>query len=168
MPRLNPSIALHHLVVKKGVHPVKQAQRRFLPELIPQKETVVNKLIEAGFIREVQYPEWIASIVPVKKKNGQILVCADFHDLNNACPKDNFPLPITEVMVDATTGHEALSFMDGSSSYNQIRMNPKDEELIAFRTPKGIYCYRVMPFRLKHIGATYQRAMQKIFDNILH
>ena len=72
MSGLNPSIALHHLVVKKGVRPVKQAQRRFQPELIPQIETEVNKLIEAGFIREVQYPEWIANIFPVKKKNGQI------------------------------------------------------------------------------------------------
>ena len=71
-------------------------------------------------------------------------------------------------MVDATTGHEALSFMDGSSGYNQIQMNPKDEELTAFRTPKGIYCYKVMPFGLKNAGATYQRAMQKIFDNVLH
>ena len=93
-----------------------------------------------GFIREVQYPKWIANIIPVKKKNGQIRVCVDFCDLNNACPKDDFPLPITEVMVDATTGHEALSFMDGSSGYNQIQMNPKDEQLTAFRTPKGIYC----------------------------
>ena len=66
---LNPSIALHHLAVKKGVRPVKQAQRRFWPELIPQIEIEVNKLTEAGFIREVQYPEWIANIVPVKKKN---------------------------------------------------------------------------------------------------
>ena len=71
-------------------------------------------------------------------------------------------------MVDATTGHEALSFMDSSSGYNQIRMNPKDEELTTFRTPKGIYCYKVMPFGLKNVGATYQRAMQKIFDNVLH
>ena len=92
----------------------------------------------------------------------------DFHDLNSACDKNDFPLPITEVMVDATTGHEALSFMDGSSGYNQIWMNPKDEELTAFRTPKGIYCYKVMPFRLKNAGATYQQAMQKIFDNVLH
>ena len=165
---LNPSIALHHLAVKKGVRPVKQAQRRFQPELIPQIKTEVNKLIEAGFIREVQYPEWIANIVPVKKKNGQIQVCVDFRDLNNACPKDDFPLPITEVIVDATTSHEALSFMDGSSGYNQIQMNPKDEELTAFRTPKGIYCYKVMPFGLKNARATYQRAMQKIFDNVLH
>ncbi|KAL0367223.1 UNVERIFIED_CONTAM: hypothetical protein Sradi_3612400 [Sesamum radiatum] len=71
-------------------------------------------------------------------------------------------------MIDATTGHEALSFMDGSSGYNQIRMAPKDEELTAFRTPKGIYCHKVMLFGLKYAGATYQRAMQKIFDDMLH
>ncbi|KAL0378632.1 UNVERIFIED_CONTAM: Transposon Tf2-11 polyprotein [Sesamum radiatum] len=111
---------------------------------------------------------WISSIVPVRKKNGQIRVCVDFRDLNNACPKDDFPLPIAELMIDATTGHEALSFMDGSSGYNQIRMAPTDEELTAFRTPKNIYCYRVMPFGLKNAGATYQRAMQRIFDDMLH
>ena len=95
-------------------------------------------------------------------------MCVGFRDLNNACPKDDFPLPITEVMVDATTSHEALSFIDGSSSYNQIQMNPKDEELTAFCTPKGIDCYKVIPFGLKNADATYQRAMQKIFDNVLH
>ncbi|KAL0290629.1 UNVERIFIED_CONTAM: Retrovirus-related Pol polyprotein from transposon.6 [Sesamum angustifolium] len=71
-------------------------------------------------------------------------------------------------MIDVTTGHEALSFMDGSSGYNQIRMAPTDEELTAFRTHKGTYCYKVMPFGLKNAGATYQRAMQKIFDDMLH
>ncbi|KAG9450353.1 hypothetical protein H6P81_010318 [Aristolochia fimbriata] len=71
-------------------------------------------------------------------------------------------------MVDATTGHEALSFMDGSSGYNQIRMDPKDEEKTAFHTPKGIFCYKVMPFGLKNARATYQRAMQTIFDHFLH
>ncbi|XP_057779963.1 uncharacterized protein LOC130998564 [Salvia miltiorrhiza] len=111
---------------------------------------------------------WISSIVPVRKKNGQIRVCVDFRDLNEACPKDDFPLPITELMIDATTGHEALTFMDGFSGYNQIRMSPNDEELTAFRTPKGIYCFKVMLFGLKNAGATYQRAMQKIFDDILH
>ncbi|KAL0359906.1 UNVERIFIED_CONTAM: Retrovirus-related Pol polyprotein from transposon.6 [Sesamum angustifolium] len=71
-------------------------------------------------------------------------------------------------MIDATTGHEALSFMDGSSEYNQIHMASVDEELMAFHTPKGIYCYKVMPFGLKNAGATYQRAMQSIFDDMLH
>ena len=106
--------------------------------------------------------------MPVRKKNGQIRVCVDFRDLNNACSKDDFPLLLTEIMVDATIGHEVLSFMDGSSGYNQICMAPRDEEFTAFRTPKRIYCYKVMPFGLKNAGATYQRVMQKIFDNMLH
>lgn len=79
----------------------------------------------------------------VKKKNGQIRVCIDFRDLNAACPEDYFPLPIAELLVDATTGYEALSFMDGYSGYIQIRMDPEDEELTAFRTPKWVFCYKV-------------------------
>ncbi|KAL0361043.1 UNVERIFIED_CONTAM: Transposon Tf2-12 polyprotein [Sesamum radiatum] len=168
MPGLDPKVAIHHLGIRHGARPVKQSQRVLRPDLIPRIETEVNKFIDAGFIREVKYPTWISSIVPVKKKNGQIRICVDFRDLNKACPKDDFPLPIIELMVDATTGYEALSFMDGSSRYNQIRMSPKDEECMAFRTPKGIYCYKVMPFRLKNVGATYQRAMQNIFDDMLH
>ncbi|XP_060200582.1 uncharacterized protein LOC132628835 [Lycium barbarum] len=168
MPGLDPKVAVHRLAIKRGTGPVKKAQRRFIYELVPLIETEVNKLIEAGFLREVKYPTWISSIIPVRKKNGQIRVCVDFRDLNNAYPKDEFPLPIPELMIDATTGYEAMSFMDGSSGYNQIRMAPKDEELTAFRTPKGIYCYKVMPFGLKNAGATYQRAMQNIFDDMLH
>ncbi|KAL0416272.1 UNVERIFIED_CONTAM: hypothetical protein Slati_3459100 [Sesamum latifolium] len=83
---------------------------------------------------------WISNIVPVRKKNEKIRVCVDFRDLKNACRKDDFPLPIAELMIDATTGHEALSFMDGSSGYNQIRMAPTDEELTAFRL-KNVECY---------------------------
>ena len=120
MPGLDPRVAVHQLAVKHGARPVKQTQRRFRPELISQIEAEVNKLIQAGFILEVKYPTWISNIVPVKKKNGQMRVCVDFRDLNNACPKDDFPLPITEIMVDATTGHGRLTFMDGSSGYNQI------------------------------------------------
>nr|XP_027102928.1 uncharacterized protein LOC113724201 [Coffea arabica] len=168
MPGLDPRVAVHNLSVKRGTKPVKQTQRRFRPELIPLIENEINQLIEAGFIREVKYPTWISSIVPVRKKNGQIRVCVDFRNLNEACPKDDFPLPITELMVNATTGHEALSFLDGSSGYNQIRMAPENEELTTFRTPKGIYCYKIMPFGLKNTGATYQRAMQRIFDDMLH
>ncbi|KAA0046267.1 RNA-directed DNA polymerase-like protein [Cucumis melo var. makuwa] len=71
-------------------------------------------------------------------------------------------------MVDVTIGHEALSFLDGSSGYNQIRMAFSDEEMTAFKTLKGIYGYKVMPFGLKNVGSTYQRAMQKVFDDMLH
>jgi hypothetical protein len=106
-------------------------------------------------VREVKYPTWISNIVPVKKKNGQIRVCVDFWDLNNACPKDDFLLSIIEIMVDATTSHGRLTFMDGSFGYNQIRIAPVDEEKTAFRISKGIYCYKVMPFGLKNAGVTY-------------
>ncbi|XP_070028860.1 uncharacterized protein [Nicotiana sylvestris] len=162
MPGLDLKVAVHHLVVKNSAHPVKQAQRCFRPDLVPFIETEVNKLIDVGFISEFKYPTWVSSIVPVRKKNGQIRVCVDFRDLNNACPKDEFLLPIPELMIDVTTRYEAMSFMDGSSGYNQICMAPRDEELTVFRTPKGSYCYKVMPFGLKNAGATYQRAMQNI------
>ncbi|CAL8174006.1 unnamed protein product [Prunus armeniaca] len=164
MPGLDPKVAVHHLAVKPRTHPIKQIQCRFSPELLSQIEAEVT-----GFIREVKYPMWIANIVPVKKKiTKQIRICVDFRDLNEAFPKDDFPLPIIELMVDATTGHKALSFMDGSFGYNQIRMSLEDEELTSFRTPKGIYCYKVMPFGLKNAGATYQCAMQTIFGDMLY
>ena len=78
MPGLDPKVAVLRLAVKPEARPTKQTQRRFRTELIPQIEAEVDKLIAAGFIREVQYPKWIANIVPVKKKNGQIRVCVDF------------------------------------------------------------------------------------------
>jgi len=106
--------------------------------------------------------------MPVRKKNGQLRICVDFWDLNDACPKDDFPLPIIELMIDSTTGHEALSFMDCTAGYNQILMVPEDQKATAFRTPKGIFCYTVMPFELKNAGATYQRAMPTILDDMLH
>lgn len=168
MPGLDPNMAVHKLSVSKEKHPTKQAQRHYRPELVVQIKDEIDKLINVGFIREVYYPKWLANIVPVKKKNGQVRICVDFRDLNEACPKDEFPLPITELLIDATTGFGALSFMDGFSGYNQIKMAPEDEELTAFRTPKGIYCYPVMPFGLKNAGATYQRTMTNIFNDILH
>lgn len=71
------------------------------PELVAQIEAEATKFIAAGFIREVKYPKWISNIVPVRKKNRQVRVCVDLRDLHAACPKDDFPLPITELMIDA-------------------------------------------------------------------
>ncbi|CAM8902639.1 unnamed protein product [Rhodiola kirilowii] len=149
---LNPKIALHRLAIKRGVGLKKQSQRQFRPELVPEIEKEVNKLIDTDFIRKVKYPTWIANIVPVRKKNGQLRVCVDFRDLNEACLKDDFPLPVTELMIDATTGHEALSFMDCTAGYNQIHMAPEGQNATAFRTPKGIFCYKVIPFGVKNAG----------------
>lgn len=136
MPGLSPEVAVHKLEVKPDFIPVKQAPRRMRLEVEQQVITEVKKLIE--LIREEKDPTWLASIVPVKKKNGQIRICVDFRDLNQAC---EFPLPIPELMVDIASSHAIFS---GSSGYNQ------DEKLTAFRTPIGISCYKVMPFGLQN------------------
>jgi len=120
-------------------------------------EDEVHKLIACGFIWEEQHPDWVTIIVPVLKKNEKIWVCID-RNLNAACPKDEFPLPITDVIIDNTCGFERMSFMDGFSGYNQIKMYPEDEKHTSFQTPLGVYCYTVIPFGLKNAGATYQRA----------
>ena len=86
----------------------------------------MDKLLDAGFIREVFYPEWLANVVMVKKNNDKWRMCVDFIDLNKACPKDSFPLPRIDQLVDSTVGHKLLSFMDALSGYNQIMMDEED------------------------------------------
>ena len=98
--------------------------------------TEVDKLLKAEFIKEADYPNWIANVILVKKSNGNWRVCVDFTDLNCACPKDSFPLPRIDQLVDTTAGHELLSFMDAYSDYNQIRMNEGDQEHTAFLPTK--------------------------------
>ena len=90
-------------------------------------------------------------------------MCVDFTDLNKACPKDSYPLPKVDVLVDSTARHQLLSFMDAFSGYNQIRMYEADQEKMSFVTSQGLFCYKVMPFGLKNAGATYQRLMNKMF-----
>ena len=88
-------------------------------------QSEVKKLIDSGFFREEQHPDWVANIVPVTKKNGKIQICIDFRELNEACPKDEFSLPITNVMIDNTRGFERMPVMNDFSGYNQIKMYPK-------------------------------------------
>uniref|UniRef100_A0A2N9FK63 Reverse transcriptase n=1 Tax=Fagus sylvatica TaxID=28930 RepID=A0A2N9FK63_FAGSY len=114
------------------------------------------------------HPRWLSNIVPVKKKNGQIRCCVDFRNLNKACPKDEFPLPNMDLLIDSAAGHAMFSFMDGFSGYNQIRMSTRDAEKTAFRTPIGNFYYTVMPFGLKNAGATYQRTMTAMFHDMMH
>ena len=91
-------------------------------------------------------------------------MCVKFTDLNNACPKDSFPFPKIDQLVDSTAGHELLTFMDAFLGYKQICMNKEDQEKTAFVTSQGLYCYKVMPFGLKNAGATYQRLVNQIFS----
>ena len=164
MGRIDPAIITHRLSVSPSFKPVKQKRRSFAPESQKAINEEVGKLLQAGAIREVEYPEWLANVVLVKKTNGKCQLCIDFTDVNRACLKDSFPLPRIDLIVDVTAGHELLSFMDASSGYNQISMDPDDQEKTSFVTGQGTYCYRVMPFRLKNTGATYQRLVNRMFQ----
>ena len=115
----------------------------------------IMKQHNVSFLKVILYPEWLANIVPVPKKDGRVRMCIDYWDLNKASPKDDFPLPHIDVLVDNTAGHKMLSFMDDFLGYNQIRMAEEDMEKMSFITPWAVFCYRVMPFRLKNTGATY-------------
>ena len=86
----------------------------------------VKKQFDVGFLVVARYPEWVANIVPVPKKDGKVRMCMDYRDLNQASPKDNFPLPHIDVLVDNTTNFTLFSFMDEFSGYNQIRMALED------------------------------------------
>ena len=87
----------------------------------------------------------------------------DYTDLNDGCPKDSFPLPRIDQIVDASAGHDMLSFLDAFSGYHQIPIHPPNAEKTSFIMPHGLYCYNVMPFGLKNVGATYQMLVTKMF-----
>ena len=122
------------------------------------------KLKQVGAIKEVFYPQWLANIVVVKKKTRKWRVCVDFTDLNKACPKDPFPMPRIDQLVDATIVHPQMSFLDAFQGYHQIPLALDDQEKTTFVTLIGNYHYKVMPFGLKNAGSTYQRMMTKIFE----
>ena len=90
-------------------------------------------------------------------------MCVDFTDLNKACPKDSYPLPRIDTLVDSSARNQLLSLMDAFSGYNQIKMEEVDQEKTSFVTSQGLFCYKVMPFGLKNAGATFQRLMNKMF-----
>ncbi|KAK1661583.1 hypothetical protein QYE76_049742 [Lolium multiflorum] len=161
MPGIPRELAEHALNVDPTAKPVQQSMRRFSE---PKRKAIgeeINRLRKAGFIRELKEAEWVANPVMVPKKDTTALrMCIDYTGLNKHCPKDHFPLPRIDQIVDSTAGCDRLSFLDAYSGYNQIKLKKEDQELTAFITPHGVFCYNVMTFGLKNAGATYQRCMQ--------
>ncbi|RVW24845.1 Retrovirus-related Pol polyprotein from transposon 297 [Vitis vinifera] len=147
MSGLDPSIVQHRLPLLPHARPVKQKLRQLHPRWSLQVKEEIQKQLSVGFLSVVEYPEWLANVVPVPKKDGKVRVCVDFRDLNKASPKDDFPLPHIDI---------------------QILMAPEDMEKTSFITEWGTYCYRVMPFGLKNAGATYQRAATTLFHDMMH
>jgi hypothetical protein len=156
-------VAEHSLDILPHSRVVQQRLRRFDEERRQAIEVELWKLLEAGFIKEVFHPTWLANPVLVKKKNGKWRMCVDYTSLNKACPKVPFPLPQIDQIVDSTAGYELLCFLDAYSRYHQIKMKESDQLATSFITPFGMYCYVTMPFGLRNASTTYQRCMQHIF-----
>ncbi|KAL2503713.1 Reverse transcriptase domain-containing protein [Abeliophyllum distichum] len=142
MVGIHPKISCYHLNIDPKFPSYRQKRRPLNPEKYEALKEEVGKLLQSNIIRETQYPKWVSNPVLVKKLNGKMRTCIDFSNLNQACPKDSFPLPRIDQLMDATSGHELLSFMDAYSGYNQISMYPPDKEHTSFVTDKGLYCLR--------------------------
>jgi hypothetical protein len=157
------SIIEHKIPLKPGVKPFKKKLRQINPILFPVIEREVKKLLDAKIIVPLRYSEWVANLVPVRKKNGEIRLCVDFRNLNRSSLKDNYPLPKMDHILEKVVGENRISMIDGFSGYNQIVVHENDKEKTAFTTPWGTFMYDKMPFGLMNAGATFQRAMDIAF-----
>ncbi|KAL2246197.1 UNVERIFIED_CONTAM: Retrovirus-related Pol polyprotein from transposon [Sesamum indicum] len=160
---IDPEVIVHRLKVNPSVRPVQQKKRTFGGEKNNIIKEELNKLLKAGYVSEVQYTDWLANVVLVPKATGKWRMCTDFTDLYKACPKDPYPLPRIDLLVDSTAGYEVFSMMDAYQGHHQIYMAIEGRVQMSFVSDRGIFCYNVMPFRLKNAGATYQRLVNKMF-----
>lgn len=163
MPSIDYQIMSHQLNVHPNTKPVKQKKRMYGAEKREAMRLEVEKLVKAKFVKELAYSEWLANPVLVKKSNEKYRMCINFTDLNQACPTNCYLLPDINKLIDATTGFEYLSSLDGMSGYHQIPMHKADEEKTSFITEDGTYCYWTMPFGFKNAGATYQQLNEQNF-----
>lgn len=118
MPRVDELVVVHKLNVDPRKKSVKQKRRNFAPNRQAAIDEEVDKLLKADLICEIKYPEWLANVVMVKKSNGKWRICIDYIDLNKACPKDSYPLPSIDQLIDFTAGHLLLSFLDAFFGYH--------------------------------------------------
>jgi hypothetical protein len=148
-----------HLKIHPDARPVRQKLQKQSIERQNFTREELRKLLQAGFIKEVYHPVWLANPVVVPKANGKLRMCIDYTNLNKACPKDPYPLPQIDQIVDSTSGCDLLSFIDAYSGFHQIKMARDDRKHTAFVTVDGLYCYIVMPYGLLNALPTFARAI---------
>ena len=143
MPGLDIEIVMHRIPIKPECPLVQQALRRMKFEIILKIKEEVEKQLKDGFLTAIAYSDWVANIVRVPKKDGKVHTCVDYRDLNWANPKDNFLLPHIEALVNNIATNRFFAFMEGFSSYNQIKMAEEDKTKTAFTTHwlKELRCY---------------------------
>jgi ribonuclease HI len=157
------SVIEHKIPLKEEAKPFRKKLRQINPMLLPVMEKEVKKLLDAKIIFPLRYSEWVANLVLVRKKSGEIRLYVDFRNLNRSSKKDNYPLPNMEHILQRVTGASRITMIDGFSGYNQISVMPEDREKMTFTTPWGTFMYVKMPFGLMNAGETFQRAMDIAF-----
>jgi hypothetical protein len=162
---VNRDVIEHSLNVDLAFRPRKQRLRKMSDDKAEGARNEVKRLLSAGVIREVTNLEWLANTVMVKKSNGKWRMCIDFTDLNKACPKDEFPLPRIDSLMDAAATVELMSLLDCYSGYHQIWMKKEDEPKTSLITPSGTYCYLRMPEGLKNAGGSFNRMTAKVLHS---
>ena len=153
-PRVDSSFIFHHLNVNPSITPKKQQPRRSSKDHSDTVKDEVIKFKQIGAIKEVFYPKWLANTIVVKKKSGKRHVCVDFTNLDKPCPKNPFPMPRIDQLMDATVSHPRMSFLDAFQGYHQIPLALDNQEITDFVTPIRNYHYKVIPFGLKNSRAT--------------
>jgi hypothetical protein len=138
----------HKVPLKQGVKPFKQKLRQINPKLLPMIEREVKKLLDEKIIVPLRYSEWVANLVLVRKRNGEIRLCVDFKNLNRSSLKDNYPLHKMDHILHKVVRANIISMIDGFSSYNQIAVHEDDKEKTTFTTPWGTFMYDIIPFGL--------------------
>jgi hypothetical protein len=144
-----------------------QQQRPMSDDRIKSAEAEVQKLLDARIIREVQYPIWVANVVMVPKKNGNMCMCINFTELNKACPKDPYPLPRIDIIIDQAADCEMLILLDCFSGYHQVWMRWEDEAKTGFTTPFGVFYFIRMPEGLRNASPTFNHMMKLILSSQL-
>ncbi|CAJ2661902.1 unnamed protein product [Trifolium pratense] len=182
---ISPTFCMHKIKLEAEFKPVVQPQRRLNPTMKEVVKKEVLKLLEAGMIYPISDSAWVSPVHVVPKKGGMTVVkndknefipsrtvtgwrmCIDYRRLNTATRKDHFPLPFMDQMLERLAGQEFYCFLDGYSGYNQITVDPEDQEKTAFTCPFGVFAYRRMPFGLCNAPATFQRCMLAIFSDMM-
>jgi hypothetical protein len=162
---VNRDIIEHSLNVDSSFRPRKQRLRKMSDDKAEGARNELKRLLSADVIKEVTYPEWLANTVMVNKANRKWMMCIDFTYLNKACPKDEFPLPRIDSLVDAAATSKLMSLLDCYSGYHQIWMKKEDEPKTSFITPSGTYCYLRMPEGLKNAGGRFSRMTAKVLHS---
>jgi len=152
---IDPQVASHKLSIYKDATYVSQKKQKLREERQLAAKTEANKLLNAGFIEEAHYTTWLSNVVLVKKANSKWRMCVDYTNLNKVCPRDAYPLPNIDRLVDGAASNKVLSFLNAYSGSNQIPMATSDMNKTAFIIDDANYFYKVMPFGLKNARATY-------------